>query len=136
MFPTTAIADLTAEREFLGKQWFQYLLRYPRLRFRIRIRESDKLDDGRRNLRGRVVFQDLAVGQSKVLGRRVWGHWVFVAGLRLEDHSLLIVATMDVPKTALVDYAQRWSIETLFGILKTRGFCLESTHLNDPKRSL
>ncbi|MGC8712448.1 MAG: IS4 family transposase, partial [Leptodesmis sp.] len=28
----------------------------------------------------------------------------------------------------------RWSIETLFGIFKTRGFCLESTHLQDPER--
>ena len=34
----------------------------------------------------------------------------------------------------IADYALRWSIETLYGIFKTRGFCLESTHLTDPKR--
>lgn len=28
----------------------------------------------------------------------------------------------------------RWGIETLFGIFKTRGFCLESTHFTDSKR--
>ena len=27
-----------------------------------------------------------------------------------------------------------WGIETLFGIFKTRGFCLESTHFTDHKR--
>lgn len=41
---------------------------------------------------------------------------------------------MDNPETPIVDYANRWSIETLFGILKTRGFCLESTHLHDSER--
>jgi hypothetical protein len=32
------------------------------------------------------------------------------------------------------DYALRWGIETLFGIFKTRGFCLESTHFTEPER--
>jgi Transposase DDE domain len=54
--------------------------------------------------------------------------------LRLEDGDLLVIATQTAPKSAIRDYAQRWGIETLFGIFKTRGFCLESTHLNDPKR--
>lgn len=55
-------------------------------------------------------------------------------GLRLEDGSLLVVATDHAPATALSDYACRWGIETLFGCLKTRGFCLESTHLKDRER--
>ena len=38
-------------------------------------------------------------------------------------------------KVGLVrDYALRWGIETLEGIFKTRGFCLESTHFTDPER--
>lgn len=32
------------------------------------------------------------------------------------------------------DYAQRWGIETLFGIFKSRGFNLEDTHLTDSER--
>jgi hypothetical protein len=64
----------------------------------------------------------------------VWGYWVYVAALRLEDGSLLVVATQSAPKTAIADYANRWGIETLFGIFKTRGFCLESTHLKDAER--
>lgn len=134
VFPSAEIAYLAADREFLGQAWFRYLLRYPGIAFRIRIRESEQLGDGQRSLRAAVVFQDLRVGQSKTLGRKLWGYWVFVAALRLEDSTLLIVATMRSPKTALQDYAHRWSIETLFSILKTRGFCLESTHLNHPER--
>ena len=84
----------------------------------------------------KVLFQDLPVGQHKVLRhkRQLWGHWVYIAALRLEDGSLLVIATQTAPKTALTDYAKRWGIETLFGILKTRGFCLESTHLTDFER--
>ena len=76
------------------------------------------------------------MGQTKILRhkRRLWGHWVYVAALRLEDNSLLVVATQSSPKSAITDYAKRWSIETLFGIFKTRGFCLESTHLTDGER--
>jgi IS4 transposase len=31
-------------------------------------------------------------------------------------------------------YRQRWEIETLFGCLKTRGFCLEATRVSEPER--
>jgi Transposase DDE domain len=82
------------------------------------------------------VFADLQRGQTKVLRhkRRLWGHWLYIAALRLEDSSLLVVATQSAPHSALSDYAKRWGIETLFGIFKTRGFCLESTHLTDSRR--
>ncbi len=45
-----------------------------------------------------------------------------------------MVISNDSPQTAISDYAQRWGIETLFGMFKTRGFCLESTHFTDAKR--
>ncbi|MFN6289411.1 MAG: transposase, partial [Pseudanabaena sp.] len=44
------------------------------------------------------------------------------------------VATAHDPNTAIADYAKRWAIETLFGCFKSRGFCLEATHLQDPER--
>lgn len=66
--------------------------------------------------------------------RRLWGFWVYVAALRLQDGQLLVVVTSESPKAAIADYAKRWNIETLFGCLKRRGFCLESTHLCDAER--
>jgi hypothetical protein len=134
LFPDAEVENVMADRETRGQAWFRYLLSYPRIRFRIRIRDSEKLNDGRRDLKAKIAFADLAIGESKILARRVWGTWVLVAGLRLQDCSLLLIATMDNPDTAIADYAHRWSIETLFGILKTRGFCLESTHLNNSER--
>lgn len=135
-FGNRQLACLTADREFVGKDWIAYLLGEPNTPFRIRIRANHKLDDGRQSLRASVVFQDLLVGQTKVLKqpRWLWGHKLYIAALRLEDGELLIVATQIRPDGAIADYAQRWGIETLFGIFKTRGFCLESTHLTDAER--
>ena len=59
---------------------------------------------------------------------------MYVSALRLEDGELLIVITPEAATSAISDYAHRWGIETLFGIFKTRGFCLESTHFTDVQR--
>ena len=77
---------------------------------------------------------------------------VYVSALRLESGELLIVITPESCHTAISDYGKRWGIETakggrrqaldfksrepstLFGIFKTRGFCLESTHFTDVQR--
>ncbi len=136
LFAPEDINYLTADREFIGSEWFALLLAEPLTRFRIRIRETELLWDGQRSLKSAIVFQDLQPHQSKVLSgkRRLWGHWLYLAGLRQGDGSLLVVATDHAPATAISDYALRWGIETLFGCLKTRGFCLESTHLKDRER--
>jgi Transposase DDE domain len=136
IFADSKIDFITADREFVGGDWFDYLLHEPSTRFRIRIRKNTLLDDGQKQLRAEVCFQDLQVGQSKVLSkpRQIWGHWLYVAALRLDDGELLIVVTDYDPDAAIADYAKRWAIETLFGCFKTRGFCLESTHLQDSKR--
>ncbi len=137
LFPEQQIAYLAAEREFLGHDWFGYLLKQAMIPFRIRIRESDCLGDGQRVLKASVVFQHLKPNQQQVLSkrRRLWGRWLYVS-LRLEDNHLLLVATPNLPPTAIIDYAARWGIETLFGSFKTRGLCLESTHFTDPERSM
>ena len=57
-----------------------------------------------------------------------------LTAMRLGDDWLLIVSSGVDPNQALEHYKQRWSIETLFGCLKTRGFNLEDTHLRHPER--
>ena len=69
IFGDRKIAFLTADREFVGEDWFDYLLCDPCTHFRIRIRKNTLLDDGQKELRADVCFQDLQVGQSKVLSQ-------------------------------------------------------------------
>ena len=76
------------------------------------------------------------MGERRVLkgNRRLWGHWVQVAALKLLDGELMIIVTQRMVESAIVDYGKRWGIETLFGILKSRGFNLEETHLREMER--
>lgn len=136
LFPQAEVEGLYADREFMGEEWFEYLLDHAKLPFGIRIRESDKLDNGRQCLKAKVVFASLQVGQQQVLSqpRRLWGRWVYVAALRLKDGKLLIVASNRKSQQTIAEYGKRWGIETLFGCFKSRGFCLESTHLFDSER--
>lgn len=136
IFPNTEIAYISGDREFVGKQWLTYLLLEPAISFRLRIKKSDRISDGKNQLRASIVFANLKPGQTQVLsGRRwVWGRLVYVSALCLDDGELLIIITPDPTSSAVSDYAQRWGIETLFGIFKTRGFCLESTHFTDAQR--
>jgi len=127
---------LAADREFVGCDWFYYLLNYAPYRFRIRIKENTKIGSTKNALQAKVLFAHLKIGETQILSgkREIWGHWLYTCAMRLEDRSLLIIATPSEPETALDDYARRWPIETLFGVLKTRGFRLESTYMSDPER--
>lgn len=140
LFPTVQVRCLTTDREFVGGDWVDYLLLAPdqklKTPFRLRIRDSEMLWDGHRALRVRTVFAHLQPGQTQVLTkrRRLWGRWVYVAATRMSNGKLLVVATDQAPETAIADYALRWSIETLFGMFKSRGFCLEETSMKEPER--
>ncbi len=118
VFPEVEVEHLTADREFLGQDWFGYLLKQGFCEFRIQIRESDKLNDEVQSLKAKVVFSYLAVRQRQVLRhrRQIWEHRVYVSALRLEDRKLLIVVTHHRPYGAIADYGKRWAIATLFGV--------------------
>lgn len=73
--------------------------------FRLRIRKSDRIFDGQKELRASIVFAHLQPGQTQILsGRRwVWGRLVYVSALRLNDGELLIVVSPDSSPTAISD---------------------------------
>ena len=136
LFKEHKIAYLSADREFIGCDWLDYLLSQPMMPFRIRIRENSYLGDGQHELQARIIFAHLKIGQSELLKqqRSLWGHQIYVGALRLPDNSLLTIIAPSYTNTLIDDYAQRWGIETLFGIFKSRGFNLEDTHLVDSER--
>ena len=136
LFSEYQIDYLSADREFLGHDWLKYLLSQPMMSFRIRIRETELLGDGKHQLSTRIVFSHLQIGQKSLLKRTriLWGHPVYIGALRLQDNSLLTIIAPSYCQTIIDDYAQRWGIETLFGIFKSRGFNLEDTHLTDSER--
>jgi hypothetical protein len=91
IFPEVAVDYITGDQEFIGEDWFNYLLNQTLMPFRLRIRHSDCLFDGKNSFNSKVVFSHLRIGEQQVLKcqRRVWGHWVYVSALRLENNELL-----------------------------------------------
>lgn len=75
IFPEAEVKYLTGDREFVGKEWLSYLLLEPKISFCLRIRESDTIDNGKRQLRGSIVFAHLKPGQMRTLSGKkgVWG---------------------------------------------------------------
>ena len=133
-FGVSSIAWLLADREFVGKKWFRFL-RQQKFPFRIRIKQNFQVPGKQGQIPVMAIFQHLTPGETLVLPRKrlILGQQLYLIGLRLEDEYLLLV-TDQKPQTALEDYAKRWNIETLFGILKSRGFRFEETHLTDGER--
>jgi hypothetical protein len=134
--PAKRIKAVLADREFIGKDWFGFLMKH-KIKFHIRLRENmlAELEQGdTQHLR--LFFADLKVGQPLTLHRHylVCGQFLAVTGMKLEGGELLIIVTNSNPKHSLSSYAQRWEIEMLFAALKTTGFDLEATHLNQAQR--
>lgn len=136
IFSICKIECLTADREFIGNVWFQYLFDNG-TPFRIRITENIRVANSQGILvPAKNLFRMLKTGEHKILSgkRDVGGVKLFIIGMLLPDGEYLIIVTDSNPETALQDYKQRWEIETLFGCLKTRGFEFESTHITESYR--
>ena len=141
VFGVDRIAVLLADREFVGEAWFHWL-QTQRIPFHQRIKRDTLVPNHwNRMMRVDTLLGALEPGQTHLLpGRRpVWGRFVHLSALRLDDGELLILATFGAPQNqAIAAYADRWQVETLFGCLKTRGFNFEDTpgltHETQPQR--
>lgn len=136
MFGVGSILYLTADREFIGKTWFAWLIQ-EKIGFRIRIRENQQVTNGRGQLvAAKRLFRGLGVNQELMLekARRMWGLELWIGGMRLASGEYLIVVSPAKTHQAIAEYGKRWEIETLFGCLKSRGFRLEETHVTEPER--
>jgi len=136
LFGRERIQCLTGDREFVGKQWMAFLLQ-EHIPFRLRIKANHLVTTAKGSpTRAAHLFGHLSPHYYSILRsrRRIWGHDLYIAGLRLAKGDYLILITDHDPDNALDDYARRWEIETLFGCLKSRGFRFQDTRLTRPER--
>jgi len=133
IIPAKQIASFTADREFVGKKWYNFLITN-KIPFYIRIKSNTIIEIrgvsfhasdfalGRR----KRVFENIRIHDFRLkLATKIIGH-----EKDTEDRFLLILTNTDVQK-AIDIYRNRWSIEVFFQSIKKRGFNLESTHLTD-----
>ena len=131
IFGVERIKCLTADREFIGKEWFAYLKK-KNIPFFIRIRNNSHTSRG---IRVDSLFSFLGVKESYIFPRKrlIFGHKLSLVGVKLLDDYLIIVTNAN-PEEALENYKKRWEIETLFKSFKRTGFNFEDTHLTKGDR--
>ncbi len=64
---------------------------------------------------------------------RISGCYCYISGCRI-NNDFLIIVSFNQPEQAQDYYKQRWQIEMCFKALKSSGFDIESTHLQDRER--
>ena len=135
-FGAEGIKFIGADREFASKEWLAFLVKN-KIGFRLRIKANTLMTDKRgRSIYASKMLKTMKVGERAELQRRrkLWKQSVFVAVCRKADGDNVIVVSSERTGRILLEYGQRWQIETLFGCLKTRGFRLEDTHLTHGER--
>jgi len=141
-FPDLKIASLMGDREFIGDAWMTYL-RARKIPFILRLRENQHVvregydtwtiaDIARRLDKGQKMIVKTWCRLGQGAGER--SPLVRLVVMRLPTGELLALACSSKPHQALAGYRQRWTIETLFANLKTKGFNLEDTHITDPSK--
>jgi len=137
-FPRERIQALVADREFVGKVWFSFLVN-ENIPFVIRVKgtyQVRELDVSVSTTLQRLLKQ--YGRKKKVLNVPIemWGFQLYLSfrkGKRGSKEPMILVSNYDF-KDALKTYKVRWGIETLFGCLKSRGFRMEDTHVTDPDK--
>lgn len=136
LFGAEHIDCLVADREFVGEKWLEFL-NINEIRYHIRIRNNFKvfLPHKNKEVKASWLFNGLALNQYKYYSKIVYvnGQPCYLSGARLKGDFLIIVS-FNKPHEARRDYEKRWQIEMCFKAMKTSGFDIEKTHLQEIER--
>jgi len=132
ILPAKQIASFTADREFVGKKWYNFLITN-KIPFYIRIKSNTRIE-----CQG-VTFHAARFAIDKRTrffeNIRIHGFRLKLAAKQIGDEGAvdkyLLVLTNSNVKKAMAIYRNRWSIEVFFQSIKKRGLNLENTHLTD-----
>jgi hypothetical protein len=136
LFGAQNIECLLGDREFVGREWFRFLRRH-KIKFQMRLHKDTLVRNGRGQLvQAWRLFAATSLNQMLVIpeAREMWGMDLFISGCRLKDGEWLILVSSEFMPKPNEEFKKRWGIETLFGALKSRGFNLEDTRLQDTER--
>jgi hypothetical protein len=141
LFGLDSIDSIVADREFVGHRWLEFLNQH-NLRYYIRIRNNFKVfsPDKNKEIKAWHLFNSYPANHfhyyHKILS--INGQLCYLSGCKLNPRNskqdFLIIVSFNKPDEAQEEYRKRWQIEMCFKAMKSSGFDLEKTHLNDSKR--
>lgn len=135
-FGVQKIDSLVADREFVGKEWINYLIELD-IEYHTRLKNNVKI--------GRLIeefllpiaqFNQLKIGEKihlpglRKITNQKDSYRCYVSACRSPQGDLVVIISTKNHEQSLDKYKKRWGIECLFSALKSRGFGLEDTHLN------
>jgi len=142
LFGTNCIDCLMADREFVGDEWIKFL-NDNKIRYYIRIRNNFKIFIPRKNkeIKASWLFNSLKRGEFLHYRPivRMGTQLCYISGCKMKckengANDFLIIVSFNKPEQAQINYNERWQIETCFRAMKTSGFDIEKTHLQDIER--
>jgi hypothetical protein len=139
LFGLDSIDCIIADREFIGKEWFDFLIINP-IKFYIRIRENISVSHKGRYLKAFWLFNNLPLNTTRQIDKLLLlgDQWIYLTGIKIINKKgkieFVIVATYQNDPETMRVYAKRWTIECFFKAIKTAGFNIEETHIEDQKR--
>lgn len=141
LFDFSSISAFMSDREFIGDEWFKYLI-LNKVPFYIRVRANMKVRvPGKGEKKAFWIFNHLRVGNYMHYKGLVHlgGSLVYLSAIKTIDKAtgkteFVIIASFNKQDQALINYKERWQIETMFRAMKTSGFNIENTHLTNLKR--
>ena len=141
LFGKDCIDCIMADREFVGEKWIGYL-NGNSLRYYIRIRNNFKvfLPRGNETIPVSWLFSSLKVGDVMHYPRIVKVNGVLcylsttLSQKKGEKPELFIIISYNKNEKSFLNYKERWQIETCFRAMKSSGFDIENTHLQEIER--
>jgi hypothetical protein len=141
LFGEECIDCILADREFVGDKWIEFL-NENKIKYYIRIRSNFKIFIPNKNKEVKAfwLFNSYKVGEfinyPKII--KLGTQLCYISGCRTGikngKREYLIIISFNKPEKAQFNYKQRWQIETCFKAMKSSGFDIEKTHLNDIDR--
>jgi len=134
VFGKEKIEVLTADREFIGKEWFKYLIDED-IPLVIRIKKNTKLENIFFDVENiDALFKNIKYDEFYGYGKAdIFNTELHIGGIQSKKSKepLILVSNRKMKKETLKIYKKRWEIETLFSALKSRGFNFEETKITD-----
>lgn len=136
LFGKDCIEAIVADREFIGNPWLSFL-QAECIAFHIRIKDNMWFTKpGGEKMRMSWILQGCSPHEVYHHPKMLYldNTLAYVSGMKMKNGEYLIIVSYNKQQQALLNYKERWQIETMFKAFKTKGFNLEDTHLSNIDR--
>lgn len=126
------------DREFIGEEWFRFLVD-EEIPFLIRVKERFLIKWRENKFPSPIwmLYHNKASLRTPIISQPIelWGYKLYISIAKKKGaKEPQILVSNNIWQDPFKIYKKRWGIETLFHAFKTRGFCLEETHLTAPEK--